>query len=286
MSFFHAVGSQNFVCNVGVTSERSAVPEAGTSVRESEKGETFMNRLRILVADDHEIVRRGLIAMIKAHPDWGVCAEADNGRQAIEKAAQTKPDVAILDIGMPVLNGLEATRHIVRENPNVRVLILTITDTDQAVKAVLDAGARGFLLKSDAARDLVTAVEALQHDKTFFTARVADLVLAGFLNKTPRAVKAESSQSALTSREREVVQLLAEGKSTKEVACHLNLSVKTAETHRSNIMRKLGLHSVSELVLYAVRNSIVQVSASTLATSPAALNTTEAEMASLKPASA
>ena len=263
MSFFHAVGSQNFVCNVGVTSERSAVPEAGTSVRQSGKGETFMNRLRILVADDHEIVRRGLIAMIKAHPDWEVCAEADNGRQAIEKAAQTKPDVAILDIGMPVLNGLEATRHIVRENPNVRVLILTITDTDQAVKAVLDAGARGFLLKSDAARDLVTAVEALQHDKTFFTARVADLVLAGFLNKTPRAVKAES----------------------KEVACHLNLSVKTAETHRSNIMRKLGLHSVSELVLYAVRNSIVQVSASTLATSPAALNTAEAEMASLKPAS-
>ena len=245
-----------------------------------------MNRLRILVADDHEIVRRGLIAMIKAHPDWEVCAEADNGRQAIEKAAQTKPDVAILDIGMPVLNGLEATRHIVRENPNVRVLILTITDTDQAVKAVLDAGARGFLLKSDAARDLVTAVEALQHDKTFFTARVADLVLAGFLNKTPRSVKAESSQSALTSREREVVQLLAEGKSTKEVACHLNLSVKTAETHRSNIMRKLGLHSVSELVLYAVRNSIVQVSASTLASSPAALNTNEAEMASLKPASA
>ena len=120
-----------------------------------------MNRLRILVADDHEIVRRGLIAMIKAHPDWEVCAEADNGRQAIEKAAQSKPDIAILDIGMPVLNGLEATRQIVRENPKVRVLILTITDTDQAVQAVLDAGARGFLLKSDAARDLVTAVEAL-----------------------------------------------------------------------------------------------------------------------------
>ncbi len=227
-----------------------------------------MNRLRILVADDHEIVRRGLIALIKAHPDWEVCAEADNGRAAIEKAAQSKPDIAILDIGMPVLNGLEATRHIVRENPNVRVLILTVTDTDQAVQAVLDAGARGFLLKSDAARDLVSAVEALQHDKTFFTARVADLVLAGFLNKTPRTFKSESSHSPLTAREREVVQLLAEGKSTKEVACHLNLSVKTAETHRSNIMRKLGLHSVSELVLYAVRNSIVQVVNGTLHPSP------------------
>jgi DNA-binding NarL/FixJ family response regulator len=219
-----------------------------------------MNRLRILVADDHEIVRRGLVAMIKSHPDWEICAEADNGRQAVEQANQTKPDIAILDIGMPVLNGLEATRQILREHPGVRVLILTITDTDQAVQAVLDAGARGFILKSDAARDLVTAVEALSHNKTFFTARVADLVLSGFLNKSPRSTRSAVSLPGLTSREREVVQLLAEGKSTKEVACHLNLSVKTAETHRSNIMRKLGLHSVSELVLYAVRNNIVQVS--------------------------
>jgi DNA-binding NarL/FixJ family response regulator len=218
-----------------------------------------MNRLRILVADDHEIVRRGLISLIKLHPDWEVCAEADNGRQAVEKAIQSKPDIAILDIGMPVLNGLEATRQILKERPGVRVLILTITDTDQAVQAVLDAGARGFLLKSDAARDLVTAVGALADNKTFFTARVADLILSGYLNKTPRSVKSDLSVPSLTSREREVVQLLAEGKSSKEVACHLNLSVKTAETHRSNIMRKLGLHSVSELVLYAVRNSIVQV---------------------------
>jgi DNA-binding NarL/FixJ family response regulator len=218
-----------------------------------------MNRLRILVADDHEIVRRGLISLIKSHPDWEVCAEANNGRQAVEKASQTKPDIAILDIGMPVLNGLEATRQILREHSAVRVLILTVTDTDQAVQAVLDAGARGFLLKSDAARDLVTAVEALAHNKTFFTARVADLVLSGYLNRSPRSAKNDVALPGLTSREREVVQLLAEGKSTKEVACQLNLSVKTAETHRSNIMRKLGLHSVSELVLYAVRNNIVQV---------------------------
>ena len=218
-----------------------------------------MNHLRILVADDHEIVRRGLVSLIKSHPDWEICAEADNGRQAVEKASKSKPDIAILDIGMPVLNGLEATRQILREHPGVRILILTITDTDQAVQAVLDAGARGFLLKSDAARDLVTAVEALAHNKTFFTARVADLVLSGYLNRTQRSVKNNISLPGLTSREREVVQLLAEGKSTKEVACHLDLSVKTAETHRSNIMRKLGLHSVSELVLYAVRNNIVQV---------------------------
>jgi len=218
-----------------------------------------MNRLRILVADDHEIVRRGLVSLIKSHPDWEICAEADNGRQAVEKTSASKPNIAILDIGMPVLNGLEATRQILREHPGVRILILTITDSDQAVQAVLDAGARGFLLKSDAARDLVTAVEALAHNKTFFTARVADLVLSGYLNRTQRSAKNNISLPGLTSREREVVQLLAEGKSTKEVACHLDLSVKTAETHRSNIMRKLGLHSVSELVLYAVRNNIVQV---------------------------
>ena len=234
-----------------------------------------MNRLRILVADDHEIVRRGLISLIKSHPDWEICAEADNGRQAVEKASQTKPDIAILDIGMPVLNGLEATRQILREHPAVRILILTITDTDQAVQAVLDAGARGFLLKSDAARDLVTAVEALAHNKTFFTARVADLVLSGYLNRSPRSTKSDVSLPGLTSREREVVQLLAEGKSTKEVACHLNLSVKTAETHRSNIMRKLGLHSVSELVLYAVRNGIVQVTVGMPHLPPGATNPAE-----------
>src|SRR3984893_4876528 len=204
-----------------------------------------MNCLRILVADDHEIVRRGLVSLIKSHPDWEVCAEADNGREAVERAKQSKPDVAILDIGMPVLNGLEATRQILREHPGVRILILTITDTDQAVQAVLDAGARGFLLKSDAARDLASAVGAMAHKKAFFTARVADLVLSGYLNRTQRSVKNNISLPGLTSREREVVQLLAEGKATKKIACHLDLSVKTAETHRSNIMRKLGLHSVS-----------------------------------------
>jgi DNA-binding NarL/FixJ family response regulator len=219
-----------------------------------------MNKLRILVADDHEIVRRGLVSLIKSHPSWEVCAEADNGRQAVDLAEQLKPDIAILDIGMPTLNGLEATRQILRDNPQTRVLILTITDTDQAVRAVLDAGARGFLLKSDAARDLVSAIEALQYNKTFFTARVAEMVLSGYRG-TSGAPKKNLLLPHLTSREREVVQLLAEGRSTKEVASHLDLSVKTAETHRSNIMRKLGLHSVSELVLYAVRNNIVQVAA-------------------------
>ena len=222
-----------------------------------------MNRLRLLVADDHEIVRRGLVSLIKSQPAWEVCGEAENGRQAVEMANQLRPGVVILDIGMPVLNGLEATRQILRDNPQTRVLILTITDTDEAVRAVLDAGARGFLLKSDAARDLLTAIEALQNNKTFFTARVAEMVLSGYRGHNGTAKK--NLLPNLTPREREVVQLLAEGRSTKEVASHLDLSVKTAETHRSNIMRKLSLHSVSELVLYAVRNSIIQVATGPLA---------------------
>jgi len=218
-----------------------------------------MNVLRILVADDHEIVRRGLVSLLKSHAQWDVCAEAEDGRQAVQKAKELRPDVVILDIGMPNLNGLEAARQILRDHPQCRVLILTITDADEIVRAVLAAGARGFVLKSDAARDLVAAVEALQSNKTFFTSRVADMVLGGYLGRGQAATNGKVALPILTPREREIVQLLAEGKSTKEVAVALGLSVKTAETHRSNIMRKLQLHSVSDLVLYAVRNNIVHV---------------------------
>jgi DNA-binding NarL/FixJ family response regulator len=218
-----------------------------------------MNPLRILVADDHEIVRRGLVFLLKSHAGWEVCGEAQDGRQAVEKVTELRPHIVILDIGMPNLNGLEAARQILRHNSRCKILILTITDTDEVVRAVLDAGARGFVLKSDAARDLVSAVEALQSNKTFFTSRVSEMVLGGFLGRNQPGSDGELKLPSLTPREREIVQLLAEGKSTKEVACHLDLSVKTAETHRSNIMRKLGLHSVSGLVLYAVRNNMVQV---------------------------
>lgn len=215
---------------------------------------------RILVADDHEVVRRGLCALLQAQLDWEICGEAADGREALEKTQKLKPDVVILDIGMPSLNGLEATRQILKLNPQTKILILTLHDSDQVVREVLNAGARGFLLKSDAARDLVAAVEALRRDKTYFTSKVAAMVLEGFLkNGTPSAVPAPPTRGRLTPREREIVQLLAEGKSTKEVAVALGLSVKTAETHRSNIMRKLELHSVSDLVLYAVRNNIVHV---------------------------
>jgi DNA-binding NarL/FixJ family response regulator len=214
--------------------------------------------LRILVADDHEVVRKGLLALLQQQPDWQVCGEASDGREAVTKTAELHPDIVILDIGMPLLNGLEATRQILRTDPKTRVLILTLHDSDQLVQDVLDAGARGFLLKSDAARDLVAAVEALRRDKTYFTSKVASMVLEGYLKKVSNVTVAPV-RNRLTPREREIVQLLAEGKSTKEVAVALNLSVKTAETHRANIMRKLQFHSVSDLVLYAVRNNIVPV---------------------------
>jgi DNA-binding NarL/FixJ family response regulator len=217
-------------------------------------------RLRILLADDHEIVRRGLIALLQKHEGWEICGEASDGREALEKAKQLKPDVVILDIGMPFLNGLETTRQLLQHDPNFKIIVLTITDSDQVIREALDAGARGFVLKSDAARDLVSAVEALQSRRMFFTPRVNDLVLAGFLDKGHSISKNEPPLlPTLTPREREITQLLAEGKSSKEVASLLNLSTKTVETHRSNIMRKLSLHSIRDLVVYAIKNNIIHI---------------------------
>jgi DNA-binding NarL/FixJ family response regulator len=214
---------------------------------------------RILVADDHEVVRRGLCALLQSRSEWEICGEAADGREAVEKTRSLKADAVIIDIGMPTLNGLEATRQILKANPDVKVLVLTLHDSDQVIREVLDAGARGFLLKSDAARDLISAVQALRRNNTYFTSRVAEMVLEGYLKPGTSTSPLPHFRSRLTSREREVVQLIAEGKSTKEVAVALGLSVKTAETHRSNVMRKLELHSVSDLVLYAVRNNIVNV---------------------------
>ncbi len=217
-------------------------------------------KLRILLADDHEIVRRGLCALLQNHEGWEVCGEATDGREAVEKAKQLRPDVVILDVGMPNLNGLDATRQLMQYDPNFKVIVLTITDSDQVIREALDAGARGFVLKSDAARDLVSAVEALQRKRMFFTPRVNDLVLAGFLDKGHAISRSEPpSLPTLTAREREITQLLAEGKSSKEVASLLNLSTKTVETHRSNIMRKLSFHSIRDLVVYAIKNNIIQI---------------------------
>src|SRR6478752_8189802 len=177
-----------------------------------------MAAFRIFIADDHEVVRKGLCALLQAQPDWEICGEAGDGREAVDKAQQLKPDVVILDIGMPSLNGLEATRHILKNQPHTKILILTLHDSDQVVREVLNAGARGFLLKSDAARDLVAAVEALRRDKTYFTSKVAAMVLEGYLKGGTHSVAVTMGRDRLTPREREVVQLLAEGKSTKEVA--------------------------------------------------------------------
>ena len=218
-----------------------------------------MAKLRILVADDHEIVRRGTLSLLESESDLEICGEAVDGREALDRVRATKPDIVILDIGMPSLNGLEATRQILQEFPQTKVLILTVHESEQVIREVLDAGARGFVLKSDAARDLVSAVDALRKNKTFFTSKVAEMVLDGFLVKGQNPLRGAIGKGRLTPREREVVQLLAEGKTTKEVAAVLGLGFKTADTHRTNIMRKLGLGSLSELVLYAVRNGIVQV---------------------------
>ena len=216
-----------------------------------------MEPLKLLVADDHEIVRRGLRTLIEAQPGWQVTAEASDGREAVEKAKAIRPDVTVLDIGMPSLNGLEAARQMLKNDARAKILILTMHDSDPLIREVLDAGARGYVLKTDASRDLVTAINAVRSNKTFFTAKVAQIVLDGYLDKKPRK-DAECAQTRLTPRQREIVQLLAEGKSSKEVAVALGLSVKTAETHRANIMKRLDCHSVSELVRYAVRNNIIE----------------------------
>jgi DNA-binding NarL/FixJ family response regulator len=211
--------------------------------------------MRILLADDHEVVRRGMRVLLEARPGWQICDEAVDGRDAVEKAVRHKPDVVILDIGMPVLNGLEAARQIRKDVPESEVLILTMHESEQVVREVVEAGARGYVLKSDAGRALVKAVEALAQHKTFFTSRVADLAARALRANDRDGTAAETS--VLTHREREVVQLLAEGRTNKDVAECLGISVRTVETHRNNIMRKLGGHTLSDLVRYAVRNNLV-----------------------------
>ena len=215
-----------------------------------------MAAVRILVADDDELARRGVCALLETHAGWEICGEAANGREAVEKARELKPDVVVLDIGMPRSNGLDATRRILREHPQQRVLLLSITESEQEVEEVLKAGARGFVLKSEAAKNVTAAVEALHRNRIFFNSQVGKMVLTRLL--TGNCVSTRHGRvSSLTAREREVVELLTEGLNTKAVAARLGVSVKTAETHRSNLMRKLGLHRLSELVLYAVRNNII-----------------------------
>jgi len=219
-----------------------------------------MGNLRLLVADDHDVVRKGVRTLLEEQPGWEVAAEAADGREAVEKAKLVQPDVTILDLSMPELNGLEAAREILKTVPT-KVLILTMYDSDPLIRQTLEAGARGYLLKSDAGRDLVSAVDALRRNKTFFTPKVAQMVLEGYLGRPTKENEDDSNRKnglRLTARQKQILQLLAEGKSSKEVAVALNISVKTAETHRANIMRRLDCHSVTELVRYAIRNHIIE----------------------------
>jgi len=214
-----------------------------------------MKPVRILIADDHELMRRGLAAELSQMPGWQVAAEAANGQQAVALARSLKPNLIVLDLSMPELNGLAATRRILESDPDARILILTAHESEQLVREVLAAGALGYVLKSDAGRVLVTALQSLLDGTPFFTSKVARAVLEGYLRST---APEPSDASILSAREQEIVQLLAEGKSNKEVARTLGISVKTAETHRSNIMRKTGFSSLAELVRFAVRNKIIE----------------------------
>ena len=214
--------------------------------------------LRILVADDHEVVRQGVRSLLEKQPGWEVCEEAVSGREAVEKAKAVYPDVIVLDIAMPELNGLEATRQILKAIPDAQVLILTMHESEQVVREVFQAGARGYVLKSDAGRDLVAAVNSLRSGKPFFTASVGEIVLDGYLQGSAAGSHPKTPGERLTMREREILQLMAEGRTSKEIATILGVSVKTAETHRTNVMRKLDLHSVGEVVRYAIRNKLVE----------------------------
>ena len=213
--------------------------------------------LRILLADDHDIVRRGMKELLEEQVGWSVCAEAANGRVAVELALVHRPQVSVLDLSMPELNGLEATRRIKDALPETEILIFSMHESEELIRDVLAAGARGYLLKSDASRQLGPAVESLARHQPFFSGRVSEVVLGGFLNPEPLKTSSTPGER-LTSREREIVQLLAEGQSNKQIATKLDLSVKTVETHRTSAMRKLGLKSLPDLVRFAIRNQIAQ----------------------------
>jgi DNA-binding NarL/FixJ family response regulator len=214
-------------------------------------------RIRIIIADDHEIVRQGVRNLIESAPDYELCGEATTGRDAVDLVARERPDVAVLDISMPGLNGIEATRQILKNSPGTRVLMFTMHDAEQLVLEVFNTGASGYLLKSEAGQHLITAIRTVASGSRYFSTRLSEVIFNSFLQKD-MASQSPSEQQKASAREREIIQLLAEGKSNKEVASLLGISVKTAETHRASIMRKLGFHSLSDLVRYAIRNHIIE----------------------------
>jgi DNA-binding NarL/FixJ family response regulator len=209
--------------------------------------------LRILIVDDYEVVRRGIRTLLEGEPGWAVCGEAGTGPAAVEAATRLKPDMVILDLTLPELHGLEVTRRILQHRPETEILVLTMHASEELIRQVLRAGAHGYLLKSDAGEQLVAAIRSLQRHQPFLTSRVTEVVLDGFLKGA-----ADEAGEALTPREREVLQLVAEGRSSKSIAAGLGVTVKTIETHRASLMRKLRLRTVADLVRYAVRNGLVE----------------------------
>jgi len=207
---------------------------------------------RVLIADDHDVVRSGLCAILNAHPRLSVVAEASDGKEAICKAIETKPDVAVVDYSLPIANGIEVTRQIRSRLPKTEVLIFTMHDNETLIEQLLNAGARGYLLKSDASRHLISAIESLALHRPFFSAGISEGLLTSFVSKKP------GLGSTLTHRERGVVQLIAEGHTNKQIAKDLDIGLKTVETHRANVMRKLNVSSSAGLVRYAIRNKLIE----------------------------
>ncbi|QOY91347.1 response regulator [Paludibaculum fermentans] len=215
-----------------------------------------MSKIRIILADDHTVIRSGLKLLLERQPDLEVVGEAENGRQAVDLAEQLVPDVAVLDIAMPQLNGIDASRQIVARNPKVAVVILSMHSDEGYVMRALQVGAKAYLLKDSAEVDLIRAVRSVHAGESFFSPSVGRVLLEDYVRQM-RVKGTDDSYELLTNREREVLQLIAEGKANKEISSLLNLSLHTVETHRTRILQKLNLHSVPELILYAVRKGIV-----------------------------
>ncbi len=215
-----------------------------------------MNKIRILLADDHTVMRAGLRSLLEREPDLSVVAEASDGRQAVELADVHEPDVVIMDVGMPALNGIDASRQIIARHPRTSVVILSMYSDESYVLRALKSGARAYLLKDSAEADLMRAIRAVSEGKSFFSPAVSRMLLEDYVRQLKERGE-EDTYDLLTTREREILQLLAEGKSNKDVAHILNLSLYTVETHRAHILQKLGLHTVPDLILYAVRKGII-----------------------------
>jgi DNA-binding NarL/FixJ family response regulator len=214
--------------------------------------------LRILIADDHDVMREGTRALIERQPGWKVCGIAATGREAVTQAIQLQPDIVIMDMSMPDLNGLDAAVQIKRRLPRTEILMFTAHETDELIREVFEIGVKSFIFKSEAHTFLIDAIRSLSQHKPFFTNKVSEILFADILNRSgPQANGAEPGQR-LSPREREIVQLLSEGGSNKEVADALGISVRTAETHRASVLRKLGLNSIASLVRYAIRNKIIE----------------------------